>query len=1057
MSDMDLEYTQARNNQPTLMDQARERAAAAQEPDVPQETFGERFAAVAGEVGETALQIPIGLREGFRQQARAIEGVLDELDIPSVVQLTDPETGEFDLDLVTRAEAGETSILFPETDRPEGFAPNLARSAGQFVSGFAGPFKILKGAIGTGKAVLASGAIADAFAFDPDEPTASEFLETTGLANPVTEFLATDADDSEAEKRFKNAVEGALLGKIGQKLTEAVTGTFRALRAGKGVSTAAETAEIAAKESEATLKRIQEKVSAGGETAVVSRPRPAVSDPDALDAPIEFTDLNDPVPEKAVNINLSKLDTPDDVKNVIAQVATEFEGDIQKARRGKITLEQTEALADDLGLTVEQLMSRRQGEAFNAETVFAARKILVSSAEQVRALARVAQGTDASAEDKAAFLQAMSTHKGIQQQVSGLTAEAGRALSAFRIQAGRDINVVLDSVQDVSEVARKIATQDTLQGVNIATRNAEKATTKDMLLEVWINGLLSGPTTHMVNLTSNAMVNLWAVPDRMLAVGFGKIFPGQNEVATGEVVEMLYGMANGYKDGLKLGWKALRTGEAIDPLTKLEIRKQKAISGENLDLVGPAGRAVDFLGETIRLPGRFLTAGDELFKSVNYRMELQALAHRQARQEGLDGRNLASRITEIVNDPPAQIVEDATQFARVQTFTNQLGETGRAIQNVSNSHPAAKLLLPFVRTPTNIMKTVGVKSPLAPFAKSVRSDMFAGGARRDLALAKMSTGSMIMSTAAMMASEGRISGGGPANFALRRLLRDTGWQPYSIKIGETWFSYNRLDPIGMTIGLGADYAEIIGNVDEFDGLTLASTVALATAKNVASKTYVRGLTDVLGALDQVSADPNKENASFERYIARLGSTFVPFTSLLSTIERQIDPTLRSADGFIQTLKARTPGYSADLPPVLNMWGQEVILGGGLGPDIISPIYVSHTKESPVSAEMFRLKLPMGMPQKSMSGVRLEPQEYHDFVKTIAESGVEGNLKTIINSRVYRNSTSDGPEGQKAATIRSMIEQSRQAAREQIKFGRDPQFQNLRQRMKEAEAKQALGG
>ena len=1049
MSNLDLAYTQSRNNVPSLVDQARQEKVVAEtpEPPKPKSSFGDQFL-------ETAKQVPLGLAEGVKQQARAVEGVLDRFDIPSVVQLTDKE-GNFDLDLITRAEAGDESILFPDGEKPEGFVPNLARGVGQFVAGFIGPFKgLTRVGGGGGTSALAAGAIADAFAFDPEEPTASEFLQSTGLANPVTEFLATSPDDSEAEQRFKNAVEGAILGKVGQKLTGLVIDGFKALRTGRPIADQAdEVVEQTARatENEQAITNIEKKVGTGN-SEVVPVEAGKIGIDDVTESQVSFEGIGtDAVPDKAVNVNLAKLSTTDDIKNVINEFGEAFNADINASRRNKITLEQTEALADDLGMTVDQLLERRQGEAFNAETVVASRKILVSSAEQVRDLARKAAGADASGEDKAAFLRAMTTHKAIQQQVSGLTAEAGRALSSFRISAGRDINVSLENIP-VDDMARAVASQDTLSGINTVTRELDKATGADMLMETWINGLLSGPTTHVVNITSNALVNLWAIPDRMLASGFGKL-SGNQEIATGEVLQMMYGLKEGYRDGLKLAWKAIKTGEPQDPLTKLDVRQHRAITAENLDLSGIAGRAADFLGEAIRMPGRFLTAGDELFKTVNYRMEVNALAFRQARQEGLEGRAMASRMTEITNNPPQRIVDEATQFSRVQTFTNELGKTGRAVQNLSNSHPAAKIILPFVRTPTNIVKMVGVKSPLAPFAKSVREDIAAGGARRDLALAKMSSGSMIVMAAATMAGEGRITGGGSSNPNLKRIQRDTGWQPYSIVIGEgtnkTYYAYNRLDPIGMTIGMAADYSEIIGNVDEADGLNVAAALVTATAKNLTSKTYLNGLTSTLGALDQTSIDPTKENRGAKRWISRFATSTIPFTSFLGQTSRAIDPTLRDTDGLIQSMKARIPGYSKNLPARLNMWGEEIILDGGWGPDMMSPIYISHGKDSPVSQEIYDQKLSLSMPPRSIKGVRLSSQEYHDFVKLTSETGIKETLEGIIKGSEYQNLT-DGPEGQKSTILRTMINQTRSFAREQIQFGDDPEFRDLRQRIREAQ-------
>jgi len=58
-------------------------------------------------------------------------------------------------------------------------------------------------------------------------------------------------------------------------------------------------------------------------------------------------------------------------------------------------------------------------------------------------------------------------------------------------------------------------------------------------------------------------------------------------------------------------------------------------------------------------------------------------------------------------------------------------------------------------------------------------------ARRDLALAKLSLGSLTMAALATFAAQGYITGGGPTDPDLKQLKRQTsgtGWQPYSISV-----------------------------------------------------------------------------------------------------------------------------------------------------------------------------------------------------------------------------------------------------------------------------------
>src|SRR3546814_14591197 len=77
------------------------------------------------------------------------------------------------------------------------------------------------------------------------------------------------------------------------------------------------------------------------------------------------------------------------------------------------------------------------------------------------------------------------------------------------------------------------------------------------------------------------------------------------------------------------------------------------------------------------------------------------------------------------------------------------------------SAPSLKLILPFVRTPTNLIKFAGERSPFAPMMESWRKDFAAGGARRDLALAKVMVGSGIGAAIAELAAQGVITGSEP--------------------------------------------------------------------------------------------------------------------------------------------------------------------------------------------------------------------------------------------------------------------------------------------------------
>jgi hypothetical protein len=768
------------------------------------------------------------------------------------------------------------------------------------------------------------------------------------------------------------------------------------------------------------------------------------------------------IPDKAININLNRIKAGSDIKEAITKIAALYEPTIQAARRGTVSREQTERLADDLGMTVDDLLSRRQGEAYNPHEALAARKILVTSAQELAALARRVTVGEGSPKLLLDFAEAYHRHSAIQAQVSGLTAEAGRTLDIFNrmvepgafnvgrirpIQGGvaptpepapptRPVNVkqlqeVLDALggeKSLTTIADVITTtMDTPGKVSKFVRDSQKATTWDMFMEAWINALLTGPATHTVNALGNTITAAWQIPERLLASEIGRVMKGPREITEKEAMYQAYGLVQGAKDGFRLAWEALKTGESSDAMTKLDLPRQSAITGKNLGLSGPAGGAFDLLGEVIRIPGRALMTSDEFFKAVGYRMELNAQAFRKASLEGKEGEALAARMQEIIDNPVfhQDVNLAAIDAMRYQTFTNKLTGASAMVPVIVSKAPAVRLIIPFVRTPVNIMRFVGERTPLAPLSSEVQADIAAGGAKRDLALAKIALGSIIMATAATMAAEGLITGNGPKEPNQRAALLRTGWQPYSLHIGDKYYSFSRVDPISATLGLAADAAEIIGQADEESSGDLATASVISVSRNVTSKNYLRGLSEVF----QVMSDPDRYG---EKYIQHMFGTIVP--TGVAQLNRSIDPTLRDVHSVMDQIRSRIPGLSSDLPPRRNLWGEPITLPPGLGPDIISPIYVSTRKESPVDEEIIRNKIKVGMPSKQVSGVDLTPQEYSRYVELAGNAaknpstglGCKETLEKLVKSPDYKKA-SDGEEGGRALMIQATITAFRQLA------------------------------
>jgi len=210
-----------------------------------------------------------------------------------------------------------------------------------------------------------------------------------------------------------------------------------------------------------------------------------------------------------------------------------------------------------------------------------------------------------------------------------------------------------------------------------------------------------------------------------------------------------------------------------------------------------------------------------------------------------------------------------------------------------------------------------------------------------------------------------------------------------------------------------------------------AAAAVATiSKNVLSKTWLRGISEVLN----VVTDPERYG---KRWLQNYAKTTIP--TGIAQIERVMDPMMQETDTIGDAIRSRIPGYSSALPPRRNLWAEPIVLEGGLGPDIISPVYVSTRKYSPIDEELLRLRIPLTMPRKTQSihgqGIELNIKEYDRFLVLMNEITMPDtgkNLKDTLNFLVTRSPHyRDLTEDQKEMRIRGYLVMAKALAREKL--------------------------
>lgn len=766
---------------------------------------------------------------------------------------------------------------------------------------------------------------------------------------------------------------------------------------------------------------------------------------------------------KILGINLDKVNTTEDVKRAITATSIMYEPQIQSRRRGVRSHEMTVRAARALGMKPEDLMNRQTGEAYNAEQIYAAFNIAVASARILRETAARVAASPGNQKELDRFAQALGLHRSIQAQFSGARAETGRSVEIQKLMANGEEGwlkpigeTLLNPAVDPATLAKMIDTLPTVDQISSVVSKLERAKTSDILLEIWINGLLSGPQTHAANLLGNMATILLSPAERLAAGAFRGLTPGQNKgVYSGEAGQMIAGLLSGMHDALSIAAKNWPTkyDEQLQlarmtegDTSKIDVGYQGAITAEAMGLSGAPGKFVDVIGKFIRTPGSVLATADQFFKLVNYRMELNALAYRMARNEGLSGEAATTRMQEILSGNDADVLEalsqSANKFADIQTFTNDLSSSGDAVLRWANSSPWTRLVLPFIRTPLNIYHYALDRTPvLNMLQKSMWSDLKAGGAVRDLAISKISTSAMVLLAATGMAISGAISGAGPDDKKKLAMLKSKGWQPFSVKIGDTWYAYNRMEPIGAALGTAATFAEIWHDVPEAELATAVLAGALAFSDAMVSKTYLQGLSQVIDAIRQPETSASRVAKSY------LGS-MVP--SILNQANKTMfDQTVREMWTMTDAMRARVPGLSKDLPPKRDIFGHEQYYPAGLGPDFLSPIQTKEEAEYPAMNELLKNEVVVGMPPKwifgtrpegmgdsvamqegrATQGIEMTPQEYDRYLVKQGQYA-ESAIHELMREDYYREAT-PGPDGGKAYYLMDAIRKARRRAQEEM--------------------------
>jgi hypothetical protein len=378
--------------------------------------------------------------------------------------------------------------------------------------------------------------------------------------------------------------------------------------------------------------------------------------------------------------------------------------------------------------------------------------------------------------------------------------------------------------------------------------------------------------------------------------------------------------------------------------------------------------------------------------------------------------------------------ERGAQYAKINSHTQDSDIMSlRTISKLIADNPWMSFVVPFVRTPTNIL-TFGVSRTFLGFLnkdtleastmwkKSYREEMMSSqttARKKAEMVGRLATATATTSALMWYVSTNQdfITGYGSKKREQRDAEKLGGFQEYSIRIPantpvlnpnptDKHMSYQRLDPMATILGIMADLAEY-RKYDESgtdDAVSLIfSNIASTIVNNITNKSYVQGLDNLFN----VMRDPTKNG---ERFIGNIAGGFVP--NILNQAQNyEEDRMLRETRGILDYMIKRTPlvkGSKAlgidPLSPRRNLLGEtETVPSHGLN-GVFNPIYQKEIPDNIIEQEIGSMGVGFSKPTELLGGSKdLDMRDFRneDGGQTAYDRMAELAGTVKINNRTLR--------------------------------------------------------
>jgi hypothetical protein len=344
--------------------------------------------------------------------------------------------------------------------------------------------------------------------------------------------------------------------------------------------------------------------------------------------------------------------------------------------------------------------------------------------------------------------------------------------------------------------------------------------------------------------------------------------------------------------------------------------------------------------------------------------------------------------------------------------------------------------MPFTKTPANIAVSGLQYSPIGLANGLIKVLSNNNPSMAIETLSKGLTGTGLMMAGSLLASLGLARGGYDKED--EPIMQLQGRLPNSITLPNGSYTMDWAQPLSIPFFMGVALYESLNKSKDLGVLEASLKALYAGGDTLIDQSMLRGVKELFDTSYGKSITEN---------IAKLPISYATqtFPTLLGQTARAIDPYKRQIDYSTDAkaigtgLLAKTPGLSMLLPKKLDILGQPMKYGEGVGnmlAQYLSPGYIGKAQDTPLTKELVRLYGVVGkdmMPKYNTSKfdyksetINLDNKERSKFQETMGKYTQE-NLESYIQSRDYKDKTDE----EKAAHIKKVNEKGYNLAKEEV--------------------------